>query len=50
MPRFEIEFVYKRHTKWRIFICKERRDVVLYVDKDFVEIDQVVPWKTPIEI
>ena len=27
-----------------------RRDVVLFVDKTFVEIGLVVPWKTPIEI
>ena len=42
-------FVYKRHTKWRIFICIERRDVVLSVDKTFVEIGSVVLWTTPIK-
>ena len=42
-------FVYKRHTKWRILICIERRDVILYVDKTFVEIGSVVLWTTRIK-
>ena len=42
-----MSFVYKRHTKWRIFLRVEKRDVVLSVDKTFVVIGLVVPWKRP---
>ena len=33
-----LSFVYKRHTKWQIFICIERRDIVHSVDKTFVQL------------
>ena len=50
MPRFEVEFCLQTSYKMADFHMYREKDVGLSVDKTFVEIGLVVPWKTPIEI
>ena len=40
-------FVYKRHTKWRMFVSIERRDVTLSVDNFIFDIGSVFAEKKP---
>ena len=42
-----VSFVYKRHTKWRMFASIERRDVTLSVDNFILDIGSLFAEKNP---